>query len=81
MSAPQYWLEDFTPGRRFAGTAHVLDHAAFTLFAQLTGDAHREGQLLMGNISTVQFGNGQAVLAIIFAAGILASAIQSPQNL
>ncbi|HJQ23170.1 MAG TPA: MFS transporter [Blastocatellia bacterium] len=38
----------------------------------LTGDAHREGQLLMGNISTVQFGNGQAVLAIIFAAGILA---------
>jgi MFS family permease len=38
----------------------------------LTGDEHREGQLLMGNISTVQFGNGLAALAIIFAAGILA---------
>lgn len=37
----------------------------------LTGDEHRAGQLLMGHISTVQFGNGQAVLAIVFAAGIL----------
>jgi MFS family permease len=37
----------------------------------LTGDERREGQLLMGYISTVQFGNGLAVLAIIFAIGIL----------
>src|SRR5205085_8957328 len=37
----------------------------------LAGDERREGQLLMGHISTVQFGNGQAALAILFAAGIL----------
>ncbi|MEN3334970.1 MAG: hypothetical protein V7641_4335 [Blastocatellia bacterium] len=37
----------------------------------LTGDEQRAGQLLMGYVSTVQFGNGLAVLAIIFAAGIL----------
>jgi MFS family permease len=37
----------------------------------LTGDERREGQLLMGHVSTVQFGNGLAALAIIFAAGIL----------
>lgn len=37
----------------------------------LIGDEHREGQLLMGHVSTVQFGNGLALLAIIFAAGIL----------
>jgi MFS family permease len=37
----------------------------------LTGDERGEGQLLMGHVSTVQFGNGLAALAIIFAAGIL----------
>ncbi len=37
----------------------------------LTGDERRAGQLLMGHVSTVQFGNGLAVLAIIFAIGIL----------
>jgi len=37
----------------------------------LTGDERRDGQLLMGHVSTVQFGNGLAALAIIFAAGIL----------
>src|ERR1043165_2697674 len=37
----------------------------------LAGDERREGQLLMGNISSVQFGNGQALLAVLFAAGIL----------
>ena len=36
----QYWFEDFTPGRRFDGTAHVLDTKSFGLFAQMTGDAH-----------------------------------------
>jgi MFS family permease len=36
-----------------------------------TGDETRAGQLLIGHVSTVEFGNGQALLAIIFAAGIL----------
>ncbi len=40
MDAAQYWLEDFTPGRQFPGTAHLLDEAAFGQFAQMTGDAH-----------------------------------------
>ncbi|MGA9773260.1 MAG: MFS transporter [Blastocatellia bacterium] len=38
----------------------------------LTGDERQTGQLLIGNISTVQFGNGVAVFLIIFALGILA---------
>ncbi|MFL6215310.1 MAG: MFS transporter [Blastocatellia bacterium] len=37
----------------------------------LTGDQPRARQLLMGHVSTVQFGNGLAALAVIFAAGIL----------
>jgi MFS family permease len=37
----------------------------------LTGEERKAGQLLVGNISTVQFGNGLALLAVIFAAGIL----------
>jgi 3-hydroxybutyryl-CoA dehydratase len=40
MAAPQYWFEDFTPGRRFPGTAHLLDQGAFRQFADMTGDAH-----------------------------------------
>lgn len=40
MAAAQYWFEDLTPGRQFPGAAHVLDDAAFRLFAQMTGDAH-----------------------------------------
>jgi acyl dehydratase len=40
VPAAQYWFEDFTPGRRFPGTPHVLDDTAFRLFAQMTGDAH-----------------------------------------
>jgi 3-hydroxybutyryl-CoA dehydratase len=40
MSAPQFWFEDFTPGRQFPGTSHALDEKAFTQFAQMTGDAH-----------------------------------------
>jgi len=40
MLVTQYWFEDFTPGRRFPGTAHTLDDTAFKLFAQMTGDAH-----------------------------------------
>lgn len=38
----------------------------------LTGDDHRDGQLLMGHFSQVEFGNGFAILAVIFAVGILA---------
>src|SRR5689334_6623601 len=37
----------------------------------LTGEERKAGQLLVGHISTVQFGNGLALLAVIFAAGIL----------
>lgn len=40
MAVPQYWFEDFTPGRQFAGVAHVLDDKAFRQFAEMTGDAH-----------------------------------------
>lgn len=40
MAIDQYWFEDFTPGRRFPGTAHALDDGAFRQFAQMTGDAH-----------------------------------------
>lgn len=40
MAADQYWFEDFTPGRKFPGTPHAVDAAAFGLFAQMTGDAH-----------------------------------------
>ena len=40
VAAAQYWFEDFTPGRKFPGTAHALDDTAFRLFAQMTGDAH-----------------------------------------
>jgi len=40
MAVAQYWYEDFTPGRRFPGTAHVLDDTAFRLFAQMNWDAH-----------------------------------------
>jgi len=40
MGAPQYWFEDFTPGRQFPGTSHLLDEAAFNQFARMTGDAH-----------------------------------------
>ncbi|CAN0029020.1 unnamed protein product, partial [Phaeothamnion confervicola] len=36
----QYWFEDFTPGRRFAGPPHAMDDAAFQGFSKLTGDAH-----------------------------------------
>lgn len=39
-SPVQYWLEDFTPGRSFPGTLHLLDAQAFELFARMTGDAH-----------------------------------------
>jgi acyl dehydratase len=38
--APQLWYEDFTQGRQFPGPAHVLDAAAFGMFAKMTGDAH-----------------------------------------
>ncbi len=37
----------------------------------LTGESHLPGQILMGNISPAQFGNGFAVLAIFFATGLL----------
>lgn len=40
MAVPQYWFEDFTPGRQFAGVPHVLDDKAFRQFAEMTGDAH-----------------------------------------
>ncbi len=40
MSVEQYWFEDFTPGRQFAGTSHSLGQAAFMQFAEMTGDAH-----------------------------------------
>lgn len=39
-AAEQYWLEDFTPGRKFEGTLHLLGAEAFGQFAQMTGDAH-----------------------------------------
>jgi acyl dehydratase len=39
-TAEQYWLEDFTPGRQFEGTRHLLGAEAFGQFAQMTGDAH-----------------------------------------
>jgi MFS family permease len=38
----------------------------------LTGKDHFAGQLLNGRMTAVEFGNGFAVLAIIFAVGILA---------
>ena len=41
MATPaQLWFEDFTPGRQFPGPTHVLDQAAFDLFARMTGDDH-----------------------------------------
>jgi acyl dehydratase len=40
VSVEQYWFEDFTPGRQFAGTSHALGQAAFMQFAEMTGDAH-----------------------------------------
>ncbi len=39
-AAEQYWLEDFTPGRKFEGIRHLLGAEAFGQFAQMTGDAH-----------------------------------------
>lgn len=36
----QYWLEDFTPGRTFEGTRHLVGAEAFDQFARMTGDAH-----------------------------------------
>ena len=38
----------------------------------LTGKDHYTGQLLTGNIAPEKFGNGFAVLAVIFAGGVLA---------
>ena len=40
MSEEQYYFEDFTPGRRFAGSAHPIGEDTFGLFARMTGDAH-----------------------------------------
>lgn len=40
MALVQYWFDDFTPGRQFPGTSHLLDETAFRQFAQMTGDAH-----------------------------------------
>ena len=40
LAVEQYFFEDFHPGQRFPGTPHVLDEAAFRLFAKMTGDAH-----------------------------------------
>jgi MFS family permease len=37
----------------------------------LTGHRHSDGQLLMGHVSKVAYGNGLAILAVIFAIGIL----------
>ena len=39
-SAAQYWLDDFTPGRKFPGVPHLIDADAFGLFARMTGDDH-----------------------------------------
>ena len=37
----------------------------------MTGKGHFAGQLLTGNVSPERFGNGFAILAIVFSAGVL----------
>ena len=68
LRSPVVWL--FIPA--WLGIFSIIGVWINNIVRLLTGNEHREGQLLMGHVSKVQYGNGFAVLAIIFAAGILA---------
>jgi MFS family permease len=68
LGAPQVWR--FVPA--WLGINSIIGAWLNTANGLMTGKDHFAGQLLTGNVSPERFGNGFAILAIIFAGGLLA---------
>jgi MFS family permease len=68
LRAPQVWK--FVPA--WLGINSIIGAWLNTANGLMIGKDHFVGQLLPGNISEKEFGNGFAVLGIVFAAGVLA---------
>jgi MFS family permease len=67
LRAPQVW--QFVPA--WLGIHSIIGAWLNTANGLMTGKDHFANQLLTGNVSPERFGNGFAILAIIFAGGIL----------
>lgn len=67
MRAPQVWK--FVPA--WVGVNSIIGAWLNTANGVMTGKDNFAGQLLTGSISPKEFGNGFAVLGIVFAAGVL----------
>jgi MFS family permease len=68
LRAPQVWR--FVPA--WLGINSIIGAWLNTANGLMTGKDHFAGQLLTGNVSPERFGNGFAILATIFAGGLLA---------
>lgn len=68
LRAPQVWR--FVPA--WLGINSIIGAWLNTANGLMTDKDHFAGQLLTGNVSPERFGNGFAILAIIFAGGLLA---------
>jgi MFS family permease len=67
LRAPQVWR--FVPA--WLGINSIIGAWLNTANGLMTGKDHFANQLLTGNVSSERFGNGFAILAIIFAGGVL----------
>lgn len=67
LRAPQVWR--FVPA--WLGINSIIGAWLNTANGLITGKDHFANQLLTGNVSPERFGNGFAILAVIFAGGVL----------
>ncbi len=67
LRAPQVWK--FVPA--WLGINSIIGAWLNTANRLMTGKGQFAGQLLTGNVSPERFGNGFAILAIVFSAGVL----------
>ncbi len=67
LRAPQVWK--FVPA--WLGINSIIGAWLNTVNGLMTGQKHFTGQLLTGNVSPERFGNGFAILAVIFSIGVL----------
>ncbi|MEW6126312.1 MAG: MFS transporter [Acidobacteriota bacterium] len=67
VRAPQVWK--FVPA--WLGINSIIGAWLNTANGLMTGKDHFAGQLLTGNVSPERFGNGFAILAVVFSAGVL----------
>jgi MFS family permease len=67
LRAPQVWK--FVPA--WLGINSIIGAWLNTANRLMTGRGHFAGQLLTGNVSPERFGNGFAILAVVFSLGVL----------